>query len=295
MRDYKVKQNFFGVGAAPLIEGDQLIVVVGAEAGPTVVALDKTTGKQRWVSGLEWTAGYAPPVPATIHGSRMLFVFAGGDSRPPTGGLMVIEAESGKTLSTFPWRGRRYESVNCSSPLIVGERVFISECYGRGGALLDVLPSGELRKVWSNESLNTHFMTAIHKNGYLYGVANHGPQNAPLVCVELATGKEMWRQEPEWEETVQTPQGQRKATLAPSLASMLSVAGKCLLLGYFGHLAWLDLDPKGYKELGRKLLFLATETWTPPSLSRGLLYVCQNSKGFDGTQPRLICYDMRGS
>jgi len=47
--------------------------------------------------------------------------------------------------------------------------------------------------------------------------------------------------------------------------------------------------------LERAWLFAATETWTPPALSRGLLYICQNTRdALQGTTPRLLCYDLRG-
>jgi len=63
-----------------------------------------------------------------------------------------------------------------------------------------------------------------------------------------------------------------------------------------GHLLWLDLSPRGYKEISRSWLFAARETWSTPVLSRGLLYVSQHSRDFvNGTQPRLLCYDLRGS
>ena len=75
---------------------------------------------------------------------------------------------------------------------------------------------------------------------------------------------------------------------------MILVDDRCLLLGYYGHLVWLDLSPDGYKELDHTLLFLAEQTWTMPALSNGLLYVCENQKGKDGTPKRLICYDLRG-
>jgi hypothetical protein len=61
-----------------------------------------------------------------------------------------------------------------------------------------------------------------------------------------------------------------------------------------GHLLWLELSPKGYKELARTWLFPAPESWTPPVISRGLLYICQNRPGYNGTPPRLLCYDLRG-
>lgn len=293
--EFKIPSNFFGVGATPLLEGNLLIVNTGAPKGPCVAAFDKHTGKMVWGAGKEWGASYATPTPATIHGKRRIFVLAGGESRPATGGLLCIDPANGKVLFHFPWRASRYESVNASSPLVVGDKVFISECYGPGGAVLKIAPDGSYKKLWSNTNLNTHFMTAIHKDGYLYGVSGHGPRNAPIVCVSLETGKEMWRTEPEWEEIVPTEQGDRKAILSPALASMILVEGRCLMLGEFGHLVWLDLNPKEYRELERVRLFLAAHTWSMPSLSRGLLYVCQNNKGFDKTDARLICYDMRGS
>ena len=110
----------------------------------------------------------------------------------------------------------------------------------------------------------------------------------------MKTGKEMWRAEPEWEETIQRGTESRKVKLSPGLASLILVDGRCLMLGEYGQLVWLDPNPKEYRELDRTRLFLAGETWSMPALSRGLLYVCQNSRGVDGSPPRLICYDLRG-
>ena len=77
--------------------------------------------------------------------------------------------------------------------------------------------------------------------------------------------------------------------------SLLLVAdGRFLCLGEYGHLLWLELSPKGYKELSRAWLFAAGETWTLPVLSRGLLYIVQNTRDLlRGTGPRLLCYDLR--
>lgn len=293
--DFSLPQNFFGVGSTPLLEGDVLIVVVGKAMGPAVVGLDKRTGKTLWQAGKGWTAGYATPTPATVHGKRRVFVFLGGDSQPPSGGLICLDPSNGKIDFTFPWRGRRYESVNASSPVVVGNQVFLSECYGAGGVLLDLLPTGSSKQLWSNRTFGTHFMTAIHKDGYLYGIDGHGPQNAPLVCVELKTGKELWRADPDWEEKLKTPQGMRTIRLGPALASLMLIGNRCLLLGEYGHLAWLELSPKGYKELSRTMLFAAPETWGMPALSRGLLYVCQNEPGLDDSPRRLHCFDLRAS
>ena len=61
-----------------------------------------------------------------------------------------------------------------------------------------------------------------------------------------------------------------------------------------GNLLWLDLSPKGYKEVARTRLFMARETWSAPVLSHGLLYISQHSRDLlQNTGPRLLCYDLR--
>jgi len=195
--EFKLKRNDFGVGSTPLIEGDLLIVNVGAEGGPCVAAFDKRTGRMVWGAGRKWGPSYASPVPSDVHGRRRVFVFAGGASRPSTGGLMCIDPADGEVDFEFAWRARRRESVNASSPLIIGDKVYIAECYGPGGAMLRLLPDGSCKKLWTHRLLNTHFMTAVHKDGYLYGIAGHGPRNAPVVCVETGSGRQMWRTVPQ--------------------------------------------------------------------------------------------------
>ncbi len=307
LNEFRLTQNFFGVGSTPLVEGDKLIVNIGAARGPCVGAFDLKTGRLVWGAGSgtsAWGPSYASPIPAAVNGQRRVFVFAGGETgprQPVTGGLLCIDPANGKVDFTFPWRGNRRESVNASSPLVLagalgqGAQVLISECYGSGAALLDIGTGFSCKTAWTNENFGTHFMTAVEKDGYLYGVDGHGPQDAFLVCVERKTGKEVWRKQPEWEEAEPDGQGgSRTATWGVYRCQLLPVDGRCLCLGEYGHLLWLDLRPGGYKELARTRLFNAPETWTGPVLSRGLLYINQNAKDADEKHgPRLMCYDLR--
>src|SRR3954468_2275459 len=110
-----------------------------ASGGPCVAAFDTKTGRMVWGAGAEWGPSYASPIPATVLGQRRVFVFAGGESRPATGGLLCLDPATGAVDFAFPWRGRRVESVNASSPLVIDpDKVWISECYGKGGVLLQL-------------------------------------------------------------------------------------------------------------------------------------------------------------
>lgn len=293
--EFRVPRNFFGVGASTLVVGDVVIVQLGAPGGPGVAAFEVATGRLRWGAEREWGPSYATPVPATWGGQPRVLVFAGGESRPPTGGLLVLDPATGAVDARFPWRGTRYESVNAAAPVVLAEGVFISECYGSGGALVAPAPGGGAAAVWTNPTFGVHFMSAVRLGDLLCGVAGHGPQDAEFVAVEVATGREVWREQPLWTETVAEPRGPREIRTGLFRASLLVVDGQVLALGEFGHLARLEVSRAGLRVRERAWLFAATETWTPPVLSRGLLYICQNTRdAVAGTPPRLLCYDLRG-
>jgi outer membrane protein assembly factor BamB len=290
--EYKVRQDFFGIATTPLVEGQLLIVNVGAPGGPTVAAFDKTSGREVWRTGTEWGPSYASPVPAVIHGKRRIFVFAGGESTPPTGGLMSIDPATGRTDFSFPWRSRSFESVNASCPVVFDNKVFITASYRTGGALLEVRPDFTHRVVWTTQEFALHFNTPIYRDGFLYGFDGRNEPDASLACVDASNGRVVWRETPEWPETIGA--GGREQIMGTYRGSLLAVDGSFLCLGEFGHLLWMDLTPKGYKQVARAWLFAARESWALPVLSRGLLYVTQNTRDvLQGAGPRLLCYDLR--
>ncbi len=289
--EYKVPQDFFGTASTPLVEGPLLIVNVGAPGGPCVAGLDAATGRETWRAGKDWGASYASPVPALVHGKRRVFVFAGGESEPPAGGLMSIDPVTGRVDFAFPWRSRTYESVNASCPVVFDNKVFVSASYRAGSALLDVRSDFTFRVVWTTQDFALHFNTAVCRNGFLYGFDGRNELDTSLACVDASSGKIVWREIPEWTES--TPGG-RQLTLGTYRGSLLAVDGQFLCLGELGHLLWIDLTPKGYTQVSRAWLFAGRESWGLPVLSRGLLYIVQNTRDvFKGAGPRLRCYDLR--
>lgn len=293
--EYKVPQDFFGTSSTPLVEGRLLVVNVGAPGGPCVVGFDKANGREVWRAGKEWGPSYASPVPAVMNGKRRVFVFAGGESSPPTGGLMSIDPATGKVDFSFPWRSRSYESVNASCPVVFDNKVFISASYRRGSALLEIRPDFSYRAAWTTQEFGLHFNTAIYRDGYLYGFDGRNEPDASLACVNATNGKVVWREVPEWTETIQIGGQRRQQLMGTYRGSLLAADGQFLCLGEMGHLLWMELTPTGYKEISRAWLFAARESWALPVLSRGLLYVVQNTRDpLNGARPRLLCYDLRG-
>jgi hypothetical protein len=186
------------------------------------------------------------------------------------------------------------ESVNASCPVVFGNNVFISASYRTGSAMLEVTPAFRPKVIWTSREVGLHFNTAIHKNGHLYGFDGRNEPDASLVCVDSATGTVIWRETPEWTETLGANDESPPRLTGTYRGSLLAVDGHFLCLGELGHLLWMDLTPQGYREIARTRLFAARESWTLPVLSRGLLYVVQNTRDIvAGAPPRLLCYDLR--
>jgi outer membrane protein assembly factor BamB len=294
-QDFGVVQNFFGVGSTPVIEGDLLIVMVGGSPpesqkvapgqlnrvepnGSAIVALDKFTGEVKYKIGDE-LASYASLKLATIGDRRWCFAFC-------RSGLLAFEPASGKIDFHYPWRDPQLESVNASMPVVVGDEVLISECYGVGSTVLKVSP-GKYEVVWKDDakkrakSMMTHWNTPVAVDGFVYGCSGRHSETASLRCVEWSTGKVMWDQ--------------------PGMArtSLLAIDGHFLCLGEYGQFWLLKLTPEkpdkvamvdyadpaiGAKLLGEKKPVLEYPCWAAPVVAHGLLYV----RGKD----RLCCFEL---
>ena len=224
-------------------------------------------------------ASYAAPQLATIDGRRWCFVFA-------RGGLVAFNPEMGKIDFHYPWRATSLESVNASTPVVVGDEVFISETYGPGSSLLKVKP-GAHEVVWDDDrkrdkAMQTHWNTAVYHEGYLYGSSGRHPSNAELRCIDWKTGKVMWSE----------------ADL--TRCSLMYVDGHLVCLGEYGELRLLKATPEKYEVVASALLvdktaprddltgrhprLLTQPCWAAPILSHGLLYIRGNN--------RLVCLEL---
>jgi outer membrane protein assembly factor BamB len=253
--EFHLEKNFFGVGAAPLIEGDRLIVNLGGTDPGSGLALAIDTGAVAWKAKTGGGA-YAVPAAATIDGARHVFVFH-------RGGLSCLDPADGRERWIFPWRSRTYESVNASTPIVVGDQLLFTATYGTGGVALrvkkdayDLLWKDDLQA--REKILESHWCTPIHRDGYVYAFSGRHEPGSTLNCVELATGRVVWR----WESYL-------------GRGSLLYSDGHFILLGERGDLALFKLSPRpdGHEELRRVRGILHYPSWTPPTLSGGILYL----------------------
>jgi outer membrane protein assembly factor BamB len=259
--------NFFGVGAAPLLDGKRLFVNLGGTDAGTgkTLAVDALTGATAWMAPTDGGA-YAAPCLAEIAGERQLFIFH-------RGGLSAFDPSSGREKWKFPWQSRIYESVNAATPLVIGDLLFFSSTYGMGGVALRV-KKDSFDVVWKDDptirekKLDIHWSTPNVVSGLIYGFAGRHEEGSVLRCVELATGRVLWS----WESYL-------------GRGSMLHSDGHFIALGERGDLALLKLGPEGHQELRRVPRVLRYPAWTPPVLSNGVLYLRAES--------RLIAMDLR--
>ncbi len=269
-KTYGVQQNFFGVGSTPVIYGDLLIAQIGGSPadspgiqsgaaqpnGTGIVAFDKFTGEERYRLADE-LASYASIRVAEIHGQDWAFAFT-------RGGLVGFEPAGGKERFSFPWRAKKLESVNAATPVVIDDRVFITESYGPGGVLLRITDD-QPEVIWQDErrkkSIESHWATPIHLDGVLYGCSGQSTSNGELRAVRLKDGSVLWKK-----------RGGR--------TTLLHADGHFVVLGEYGEMMLVKADPSSYQAVTQwtptgeaDQPLLAFPAWNGPILSHGLLYV----------------------
>jgi len=210
-QQFGVVQNFFGVGSSPLVVGDQLLVMVGGSPeedqsiapgrldrvspnGSLLVSFDRRTGDVRWQCGDD-LASYSSPRLTNIDGQEVVLVFARDR-------LHVIDPATGKDLGSVAHRARILESVNAMVPVVQEDRVFISDCYDKGGALYEIsIKEGQaiFDSVWRDpernrraQSLRSHLSTPILHDGFMYACSGRNAPDSDFRCVRWSDGEVMW-------------------------------------------------------------------------------------------------------
>ncbi|HAV63964.1 MAG TPA: alcohol dehydrogenase [Verrucomicrobiales bacterium] len=181
--------GFFGLDCSPLVDAGLVMVQVGGGRGRGIAAFDVNDGNLRW-SATDHEAGYSSPVAATIDDRRYAFFFT-------REGLVAADPVSGRSWFQFPWKSRDGNSVNAASPVVFGNRIFLSSSYGTGAIVLQV-EGDQVRPYWrGDDKLSNHYATSVHHRGMLFGFhgrVDTGP-TAQFRCVDAQNGRVLWSQD----------------------------------------------------------------------------------------------------
>jgi outer membrane protein assembly factor BamB len=248
--DYNGDEGYFGAGSTPIIVGDRLLVNIGGRDGHGLAAISLETGKTIWIATDE-RASYSAPALASIDGKPVAWFVTRMNA-------VAINPVDGDVLFRIPF-GKRGPTVNAATPLLIGERLFLTASY-RVGAVLASFTGKQVETVWSSdEVLSSQYTTPVHHAGYLYGT--HGREDigvAELRCVETATGRVVWRQ------------------ASFGVAHLILAGDKLLIAKCDGSLVLAEANPAGFQQLASTRLFKNTAR-NIPALSSGRFYSRSNS------------------
>jgi outer membrane protein assembly factor BamB len=237
----------WAMSGSPLVYERIVLVNPGNQKGSassrSIVAYGQTDGRRRWAGGAS-QASYASPMLVRLAGMRQLLIF-------DAVGLAGFGAVDGRELWRFKWKSNF--DINASQPVFVDDdHVLISS--SSGAALLKIGQadgSWSVDEVWRNRKMKCGYASPIAYDGHLYGIDEN-----ILACLELATGKQLWKNR----------QGQF------GHGQMLLRDDLLVILGEAGELALVEATPERFHELGR-IQAIEGKTWNVPVLVGNRIYV----------------------
>src|SRR4029453_3147648 len=121
----------WGISESPLVVADKVLVNAG---GPdaSVVALNKKDGSLIWKSQSD-AAGYSSAMPIQIGSTTQVVFFT--DKR-----ALGVDLKDGRLL--WHYEKAANDTANVATPVVKGNRVFISSDYGTGAALVEIKADG---------------------------------------------------------------------------------------------------------------------------------------------------------
>jgi outer membrane protein assembly factor BamB len=251
LRDFRGSNIYWGLSESPLIAGDRVLVQAGGRnAG--IVALDKTSGKPLWSQHSD-EAGYSSAVIANVGGTQHAIFFTAHRA-------IGVSVRDGRELWSYDRVSNR--TANIATPVVAGNRVFLSSDYGTGAALLELSPSGA-REVYFTPEMRNHHSTSILVGDHLYGFSG-----SILTAMKLADGAVAWRDR------------------SVGKGSLAYADQRLYLYSENGVVGLAEPAPTGYREHGRfRLQAGSLPTWSHPIISNGKLILRD--------QDNVYAYDVR--
>ena len=234
-----------------------MLVTPGGRQG-AVVALNRMTGAKIWQS-TDFTDGaqYSSLIPRIYGGKRQYIQLTGAN-------VVGLDAFTGKVLWKAARRGR---TATVSTPIFHNGHLFVTSAYGVGCNGFKVTANASsfsAKQIYANKTIANHHGGCVRVGDYVYGSSG-----STLACLELKTGKEMWRER------------------SAGKGAIVVVDGKIILRAERGTVALVALDPQKYTEISRFSQPDRTRAsaWSHPVVSGGILYLKD--------QGLLLAYDLR--
>ncbi len=244
-KEYQVRPSYFGVGTTPLVVDNLVLVNVGGR-GAGIVAFALATGKEVWKATSDG-ASYASPIAADVAGGRQAIFFT-------REGVVILDPTTGAVGYQKRWRARYDASVNAATPLLIGDRVFISASYETGALLLRLKKNGA-DVIWQNDDvMSNHYNTCIYRQGHLYGFDGRQEARPNFRCINLDAAKVRWNQ----------PQF--------GCGTMILAGADLIVLTEAGDLLLVEATPAAYREKARARVFDAGPGRAQIALANGRLY-----------------------
>ncbi|MGZ8899598.1 MAG: PQQ-binding-like beta-propeller repeat protein [Limisphaerales bacterium] len=250
-----------GNNGTPLISGDRLYACAGGTNGAGVVCLNKKTGELIWKSQND-QAAYAPPQIAKLDGIDQLICFT-------SDALIALDPVKGDLFWRVPIKTAYGRHV--TAPVWHLDTIVVSSHQaGLIGARVSGR-NGEQAWVSKENSINTASPVVVGK--HLYGL---GPRKN-LICVEVATGKQMWSKD-----------GYFQTSADKAYGGFMVIGENILCLTDTGSLVMFAANPEEFKEIGQAQV--AGANWCNPAYADGRLYLRDGNKGLG----ELLCIDLSG-
>jgi len=248
-----------------LVDGEKLLCTPGGEEAP-IVALNKLTGEVIWKAKIPGgvRAGHASMVIAEVGVRQYVQLTADG--------VVSVRARDGELLWKWGQGKIAPNTANIPTPIVHGDKVFVTAGYGKGGALLRLIPKPDgcdVEEVYFDRRLNNRHGGVVLVNGYLYGDRDNS--GFPW-CAEWETGKIVWQ----------------KTTRGPGegSAAILYADGKLYIRYDNGIMALVEASPREYREISTfKIPHASRQSWSHPVICNGRLYLRE--------QDYLMCYNLR--
>jgi outer membrane protein assembly factor BamB len=248
----------WGSAASPVLDGNLIFAHCGGK-GSALMAFNKKDGSVAWKTGDDLLT-HSTPVPATILGVRQIVFLT-------QTGLVSCATEDGKILwrQAFP-----FKVSTASTPIVSGDIVYASAGYGVGSGAYRISKADAgfaSKELWFSKTLFNHWTTPVCKDGYLYGIYGFkqyaaSGKGAPLKCIEVATGKEMWSQD---------NFGSGGGTIIAN--------DHVLVQADNGPLVLVEANSKAYTEKARCQPIQGGKFWTMPVVANGRIYARNQKEG----------------